>query len=112
MGNNSNTLLPTPQKNLQQVQDGVHKLTFTNEEMTRYFEDLQFALVGKFSFGYPEMNEIIKMFRGFKIKGTFTIGVLNSKRIPIQLDNENDYLKIWEKSTIWFNKFPVRVLKF
>lgn len=79
------------------MQQGLLKLTFSDDEMAKYCEDLQFALVGKFSFGYPDMKDIIKTFRGFKHKGSFTIGVLNNKHICIQLDNENDYLIIWEK---------------
>lgn len=107
----TNNFLPTPQKSLQHSEEGLLKLSFSDEEMTKYCEDLQFTLVGKFSFGYPETKDNIKTFMGFKLKGAFTIGVLNNKHVLIKLKNENDYLRIWEKNTIWFNKYPTRVLK-
>lgn len=44
--------------------------------------------------GTPEMNDIIKTFRGIHAERGFTIEVLNNKHIIIQLENGTDYLKI------------------
>lgn len=103
--------LPTPQKRIQQMEERIMKLSFLKEEINKYSEELQFALVGKFSFGYPEMKDIIKTFRGYMLKGAFIIEVLNNKHIFIQLENEADYIKIREKNTIRFAKYPIRILK-
>lgn len=81
MGNAS--MLPEPQKQIQILDKGILKLYFLEEEIKGYSKDLQFALLGKFSFGYPEMKEIVKTFRSFNLKGVFTIGVLNSNKLEI-----------------------------
>ncbi|KAG8377333.1 hypothetical protein BUALT_Bualt08G0022300 [Buddleja alternifolia] len=71
----------------------------------------QYALVGKFSHGYPTMQrlrlklEVMGLLKGFKIR------VLDHKHVWIRLYDPNDYARVWMKQTCYFDGFPMRVLK-
>ncbi|KAF3680864.1 hypothetical protein FXO37_03130 [Capsicum annuum] len=58
-------------------------------------ENLQYAVIGKFSYGRPEINALRKIIptqRG--IKGEFTIGVMDSRHILIRLNQFEDYMNL------------------
>ncbi|KAF3622347.1 hypothetical protein FXO38_31333 [Capsicum annuum] len=58
-------------------------------------ENLQYAIVGKFSYGKPVVNELRKMIPNqCGIKGDCMIGVLDERNILIKLNQLLDYVKL------------------
>ncbi|KAG8382267.1 hypothetical protein BUALT_Bualt05G0059000 [Buddleja alternifolia] len=71
----------------------------------------QYALVGKFSHGYPSMQRLRSKFETLGLNKGFKIGILDHKHVWIRLFDPNDYARIWMKQTWYFDGFPMRVLK-
>lgn len=79
--------------------------------MQQFTQDLQFTLIGKFSYGYPAVHVIKKEFHKLKLIGEYFVGILNVRHILIKLSNEIDYMKVWGKGILWMDKLPMRLLK-
>ncbi|KAG8382235.1 hypothetical protein BUALT_Bualt05G0055800 [Buddleja alternifolia] len=71
----------------------------------------QYALIGKFSHGYPSMQRLRSKFETLGLNKGFKIGILDHKHVWIRLFDPNDYARIWMKQTWYFDGFPMRVLK-
>lgn len=107
----TNIFLPSPQKRVQNLRQGDLKLSFIETKMEKYCEELQFTLVGKFSFGYLEMKEIIKVFRGFELNGHLQLVCLTPNIFSLSWKMKMIILGFGKKNTIWFNKYLMKVLK-
>ncbi|KAF3679509.1 hypothetical protein FXO38_02715 [Capsicum annuum] len=58
-------------------------------------ENLQHAIVGKFSYGKPDVNKLRKLIpKQCAIKGDCTIGVLDIRDILIRLNQLEDYVQL------------------
>ncbi|KAK4728571.1 hypothetical protein R3W88_021559 [Solanum pinnatisectum] len=58
-------------------------------------ENLQYAIIGKFSYGKPEIQELRKTLPGHcGIKSECTIGVLDTRHILIRLTTMEDYVRL------------------
>lgn len=93
MNSNSNSL-PIPQKQVSKTDNGLPKISLSEEEILNYSTDFQFTLVGKFSYGYPALHTIKKEFLKLQLMGDYFVGILNVRHIIIKLSNEADYLKV------------------
>ncbi|KAG8390889.1 hypothetical protein BUALT_Bualt01G0130500 [Buddleja alternifolia] len=88
------------------------KTIFLSKEEDEYMDaPFQYALVGKFSHGYPTMTRLRAKFAAPGLNNGFKIGVLDHKHVWIRLFDPNDYARIWMKQTWYFEGFPMRVLK-
>ncbi|KAG8363950.1 hypothetical protein BUALT_Bualt19G0075600 [Buddleja alternifolia] len=88
------------------------KIIFLSKEEDEFMSaPFQYALVGKFSHGYPTMTRLRAKFAALGLNKSFKIGVLNQKHVWIRLFDPNDYARIWMKQTWYFDGFPMRVLK-
>ena len=57
------------------------------------------------------MEDILQVFASMRLKGDYSIGLLDQKHIQIRLHNEEDFTRIWLRS-LWFIKsFPMRGFK-
>ncbi|KAL0356224.1 UNVERIFIED_CONTAM: hypothetical protein Sradi_4069300 [Sesamum radiatum] len=90
---------------------GGRAINFPMEETNILATHLKFALVGKFSHGYPNMNTIRTYFSKHGLRGAYSIGVINIKHILIKLSNEEDLSRLWLKQIMFIDIFPMRLLK-
>ncbi|KAL0430588.1 UNVERIFIED_CONTAM: hypothetical protein Sradi_0684800 [Sesamum radiatum] len=90
---------------------GMKVLRFTLEEIDRLSKPFRYSLVGKFSYGYPSMQNLRRWMLAQGFRGDFSVGAINIRHIFIKFALEKDYTKLWLKS-IWFvDGFPMRVFK-
>ncbi|KAL0304186.1 UNVERIFIED_CONTAM: hypothetical protein Sradi_6286700 [Sesamum radiatum] len=90
---------------------GSRAINFSLEETEKLAEHLKFALVGKFSHGYPSMQAIRSYFSRLGLRGAFSIGVINVKHVLIKLQNEEDLSRVWLKQILFIEGFPMRLFK-
>ncbi|KAH0713321.1 hypothetical protein KY289_009280 [Solanum tuberosum] len=79
-------------------------------------ENLQYAIIGKFSYGKPVIMELRKTIPGqCGIKSECTIGVLDSRHILIRLNNLEDYVQVLSTAAYYVkarnNYWQMRTLK-
>ncbi|PIN11890.1 hypothetical protein CDL12_15503 [Handroanthus impetiginosus] len=86
-------------------------IKFSEQEMADLSKPFNFALIGKFSHGYPPMQTLRLKMAGFGLKGDFNIGVLNIKHVLIRLTLEEDYTRLWMRQLWFFDGFPMRLFK-
>ncbi|KAK4736998.1 hypothetical protein R3W88_000695 [Solanum pinnatisectum] len=75
--------------------NGIPRIVWTEEEVNRMntIENLQFAVVGKFSYGWPTLEELRSLIpRQCNIKGDCKIGLLRNRHILIRLDQQEDFI--------------------
>lgn len=46
-----------------------------------------------------------------KIEGNFTIGLLDPRHVVLQLDLEEDFIRIWVKGQLSFQGLPMHIFK-
>ncbi|WMV25600.1 hypothetical protein MTR67_018985 [Solanum verrucosum] len=88
-------------KQIQYV-EGVPRITWTEEEVNRMnvIENLQFAVIGKFSYGWPELDDLrVQIPKQLQIKGDCNIGLLRNRHILIILSQMKDFINIMSKNT-------------
>ncbi|KAH0644843.1 hypothetical protein KY284_032727 [Solanum tuberosum] len=81
--------------------NGIPRLVWTEEEVDRMniLEDLQYAVIGKFSYGWPELEELRTILpHQCNIKGECKIGLLRNRHILIILDQKADFINLMSKS--------------
>lgn len=77
---------------------------FTESEVDRMniIEGLQYAVLGKFSYGWPDLQELRRLIPvQCGIKGDCNIGLLRDKHVLIRLTLREDFQKITSKSTYY-----------
>lgn len=68
---------------------GIPRVVWTEEEVDRMnvIENLQYAVIGKFSYGWPDMEDLrIQIPKQLNVKGDCTIGLLRNRHILITFD--------------------------
>uniref|UniRef100_A0A0V0IDF8 Putative ovule protein n=1 Tax=Solanum chacoense TaxID=4108 RepID=A0A0V0IDF8_SOLCH len=79
-------------------------------------ENLQYAIIGKFSYGKPEIQELRRSIPGqCGIKSECTIGVLDTRHILIRLTTMEDYVQLLSTAAFYIkakeNYWQMRTLK-
>lgn len=65
-------------------------------------ENLQYAIVGKFSFGWPKLDDLrIQISKQCNIKGECKIGLLRNRHILFRLSHMEDFVNILSKSVYY-----------
>ncbi|WMV47242.1 hypothetical protein MTR67_040627 [Solanum verrucosum] len=79
-------------------------------------ENLQYAVIGKFSYGWPQLEELRKLIPSqCQIKGTCQIGLLRNKHVLIRLELFEDFVNIMAKPSYYITDregftYPMRPL--
>ncbi|KAL0291786.1 UNVERIFIED_CONTAM: hypothetical protein Sangu_3261400, partial [Sesamum angustifolium] len=73
-------------------------LRFSSEEIARLFQPFRYALVGKFSHGYPSMQHLRRWMLAQGFRGDFSVGAINARHVFIKFALKEDYTKLWLKS--------------
>ncbi|KAF3685426.1 hypothetical protein FXO37_00637 [Capsicum annuum] len=98
--------------------DGIPRVTWTEEEVfnMNILEELQYAIVGKFSYGWPELDELrTQIPKQCHIKGECKIGLLWNRHILIRLSHMEDFVNLLSKSAYYIaskdgNSYQMRPL--
>ncbi|KAH0705479.1 hypothetical protein KY289_010555 [Solanum tuberosum] len=94
---------PIPQKKPNLV-GGIPTISWTASEIQRMniLENLQFAVVGKFSYGAPDIYELRSLIpKQCGITGACQIGYLRNRHILMRFDCMEDYIKILSKTSYY-----------
>lgn len=80
------------------------------------YESLQFAVVGKFSYGWSKIHDLRKMIpTQCELKGDCQIGLLSSRHVLIRASLLNDYVHLLSKFAFYitqrYKSFPMRIFK-
>ncbi|KAL0329291.1 UNVERIFIED_CONTAM: hypothetical protein Sradi_4915800 [Sesamum radiatum] len=73
-------------------------LRFSSEEIARLSQSFRYALVGKFSHGYPSMQHLRRWMLAQGFRGDFSIAAINDRHVFIKFALEEDYTNLWIKS--------------
>ncbi|WMV08728.1 hypothetical protein MTR67_002113 [Solanum verrucosum] len=79
-------------------------------------ENLEYAVIGKFSYGWPEIQELRKLIpKHCELKGECKIGLLSNRHVLIRATLLEDYVHLLSKPAFYINQrncsFPMRTLK-
>ncbi|PHU19617.1 hypothetical protein BC332_10768 [Capsicum chinense] len=83
--------------------NGIPRVKWTEEEVDRMnvIEGLQFAVVGKFSYGWPDFDNLrIQLPKQLNIKGDCKIGLLRNRLILMRFDRTEDFVKALDKNIV------------
>lgn len=65
-------------------------------------ENLQFAIVGKFPYGWPELTKLREQIPvQYGVKADCKVGFLHNKHVLIRLELMKDFIKIMSKSAYY-----------
>ncbi|WMV24108.1 hypothetical protein MTR67_017493 [Solanum verrucosum] len=97
---------------------GEPRIIWEEEEVTQmiYKENLQYAVIGKFSYGMPEIKELRKMIpKQCELKGECNIGLLGNRHVLIRAAIMEDYVNLLSKPAFYLTlgqwSYPMRTLK-
>lgn len=107
----ANTLLPVDSKpsfdhisrKSASIKNGIHHVQWTEEEVDQMnkMENLQYVIIGKFSYGWPDLEELGGLIpKQCGVKGGRQIGLLRNRHILIKLYLQEDFLKFGVKKGI------------
>ncbi|KAH0686127.1 hypothetical protein KY289_016883 [Solanum tuberosum] len=79
-------------------------------------EDLQYAVIGKFSYGWPEIHELRRLIpKQCGLKGEVNIGLLANRYVLIRATEMEDYVKLLSKPQFYISHqhwtYPMKTLK-
>ncbi|KAH0669551.1 hypothetical protein KY289_024044 [Solanum tuberosum] len=79
-------------------------------------ENLQYAVIGKFSYGWPDIQDLLKLIpKQCELKGECNIGLLSNSHILIWTTNLEDYVNLLSKPAFCIAHrnwtYPMRALK-
>lgn len=108
---------PIPMKQIVYLH-GEPRIVWEEEEVEQMIinEDLQYAVIGKFSYGWPEIQDLRRLIpKQCELKGDVNIGLLSNRYILIRTTLLEDYVTLLSKlqfyitHTYW--SYPMRTLK-
>ncbi|KAH0705670.1 hypothetical protein KY289_010746 [Solanum tuberosum] len=79
-------------------------------------ENLEYAVIGKFSYGWPDIQALRKLIpKQCELKGECKIGLLSNRHVLIRATLLEDYVHLLSKPAFYINQrncsFPMRTLK-
>ena len=90
---------------------GEPAIMFSLSDLARAAAPFHLALVGKFSRGWPAMEEIRKFFNTLDLKAAFSVGLLDHRHVIIRLNSEHDFHRIWGRHFWYVMGHSMRVFK-
>ncbi|KAH0712380.1 hypothetical protein KY289_008339 [Solanum tuberosum] len=97
---------------------GEPRIIWEEEEVTQmiFKENLQYAVIGKFSYGMPEIRELRSIIpKQCEMKGECNIRLLGNRHVLIRAANMEDYVNLLSKPAFYLThrqwSYPMRTLK-
>ncbi|KAH0643590.1 hypothetical protein KY289_034564 [Solanum tuberosum] len=108
---------PIPLKQIAYLH-GEPRIVWEEEEVNQMIinEDLQYTVVGKFSYGWPDIQDLRKLIpKQCELKGEVNIGLLSNRYILIRATRLDDYVKLLSKPQFYitydYYSYPMRTFK-
>ncbi|KAH0717073.1 hypothetical protein KY285_013104 [Solanum tuberosum] len=108
---------PIPLKQIAYLH-GEPKIVWEEEEVNQMIinEDLQYAVVAKFSYGWPDIQDLRRLIpKQCELKGEVNIGLLSNRYILIRATRLDDYVNLLSKPQFYIThnhwSYPMRTLK-
>lgn len=91
------------------------RITWEEEEVQQMNENLQYAVIGKFSYGWPEIQDLRRIIpKPCELKGEVNIGLLRNRYILIRASKLEDYVHLLSKPQFGIThnhwSYPIRTL--
>ncbi|XP_027158250.1 uncharacterized protein LOC113759869 [Coffea eugenioides] len=90
---------------------GEPAVSFARDVIETVAQPFCFTLVSKFSRNRPRMEDIKRFFLSLDLKGSFSIGLLDSRHVLIRLHIEEDFLRVWTRAVWYIADNTMRVFK-
>ncbi|WMV24640.1 hypothetical protein MTR67_018025 [Solanum verrucosum] len=97
---------------------GEPQVIWDYEEVTQMIvnENLEYAVIGKFSYGWPDIQELRRLIpKQCELKGDCNIGLLSNRHVLIRATLLEDYVHLLSKPAFYIShknwSFPMRTLK-
>ncbi|KAH0761354.1 hypothetical protein KY290_017427 [Solanum tuberosum] len=120
----ANTLKPTPSNTkpipLKPISylHGEPRVLWDQEDINQMIinENLEYAVIGKFSYGWPDIQDLRRLIpKQCELKGECKIGLLSNRHILIRASLLEDYVHLLSKPAFYITQkswsFPMRTLK-
>ncbi|XP_020703827.2 uncharacterized protein LOC110115054, partial [Dendrobium catenatum] len=98
-------------KFIQSVINGAPAVLISDEDILKLASPFKFTLVGKFNLRRPNLDTIQMFFANLKLSGFYSIGLLDSRHVGIQLSNDMDYSRIFARRSYFISNCQMKVLK-
>ncbi|KAI0522459.1 hypothetical protein KFK09_004838 [Dendrobium nobile] len=95
----------------QDVFNGFPAVLLSDEEVLKLASPFQFTLVGKFGVRRPNLDAIRNFFSSLKLTGFYSVGLLDSRHVAIQLSNDLDYSRVFARRSYFILNCQMRILK-
>ncbi|KAG5572391.1 hypothetical protein H5410_062157 [Solanum commersonii] len=100
------------------LNNGVLRVTWTDDEVKRMnaLENLQYAVIRKFSYGWPQLGKLRKLIPSqCNIKGADQIGLLRNRRVLIRMELYEDFVNMMARPLYYISDregfaYPMRPL--
>ncbi|KAH0711972.1 hypothetical protein KY289_007931 [Solanum tuberosum] len=97
---------------------GEPQVIWEQEEVNQMIvnENLEYAVIGKFSYGWPDIQDLRKLIlKQCKLKGDCNIGLLSNRHVLIRATLVEDYIHLLSKPAFYITQnnwsYPMRTLK-
>ncbi|XP_010275342.1 PREDICTED: uncharacterized protein LOC104610424 [Nelumbo nucifera] len=91
---------------------GEPTVLFSEEDIEKSLSPLQFALVGKCSYGRPSLADIREFLVGtFRLQKDIVVTALDSRHVLLRFESEEEYLRAWLRQAIIITDFLLTFLK-
>ncbi|XP_077219290.1 uncharacterized protein LOC143853421 [Tasmannia lanceolata] len=102
--------LPPPPKT--SLYAGEPAIYFDESVINAKAEKFKYCLVGKFPYSFPSLTQIREwVAREWKLRGDWSVTLLDFNHIFIRLDNESDMIRLWVSNRWWINGHLMKVFK-
>ncbi|XP_020675110.2 uncharacterized protein LOC110094257 [Dendrobium catenatum] len=91
--------------------NGVPAVLISDDDVLKLASPFRFTLVGKFGVRCPNLDAIRSFFGNLKLSGFYSVGLLDSKHVAIQLSNDLDYSRIFARRSYFIFNCHMRILK-
>ena len=70
---------------------------FSQEEINKVAAPFKLSLVGKFSHGWPKLEDIGKFFHTLDLKQNVFVGHMDSRHVLLRFSSESDFYRVWTR---------------
>lgn len=91
--------------------NGMPSIAFPQSEVLKLSESFDLTLIGKFSYGIPQIFDITKMLKDCNLKGRFSVSFIDKRHISIKLFLEEDFNALWLMENPNVHGTPLRFFK-
>lgn len=88
-----------------------HAVKFPQKHVDSLSKHFNFAIISEFSYGRLTMERSHQIFNKLGLKGSFSLGNLDSKNMLIRHNQEWEFNRIWLRDLWYIDGFPMRIYR-